>query len=220
MPSELRGALLHAARALQRTEQQAALVVGDEIVEIDVALRKPRRPAALRPAGARWAAAPRASIHSPRESATARSMTFSSSRTLPGQACARRHAIASSETPAHRPCRARARTSRRSDGRAAGCPRSARAAAAARSGSRSGGSRDPRGSAPRRPRPRGGGWSRRRCARRRGGRRCRRRAGSSSPGARAAASPGAAAAARRSRRGRACRRRPSRRGRPCCRPRR
>ena len=67
----------------------------------------------------------------PAASTTARSTTFSSSRTLPGQRCSRIHASASAASR-RAACPARAvGVARGSARRAAGCPRGARAAAAA-----------------------------------------------------------------------------------------
>ena len=146
----------------------------------------------------------------PAESAAACSITFSSSRTLPGQSCAMRRASASGVS-------AFARRSGRALEEVGGEERDVLAALAER--------RDADADhvepvvevlaeAPLRDRAA-------EVLVRRGddadvhldGRRSRRRAGSRPPGARAAASPGSRARSRRSRRGRACRRSPPRRGR-------
>ena len=84
----------------------------------------------------------------PLHTATAYSSAFSSSRTLPGQACSSSSAQRVGRE-AQRPALARADPREEEGARAARCPRAARAAAGSRSARRAGGSRGPRGSGPR-----------------------------------------------------------------------
>ena len=108
-------------------------------------------------------------------------MALRSSRTLPGQACARMRATASRAEARPRPARARGRTPR---GSAARAPRRPAALAQRRQVDAdhvAGGSRGPRGSCPRARAARGRGWWPRRCARRSAAGACRRRGGTRRP---------------------------------------
>ena len=103
-------------------------------------------------------------------------MTFSSSRTLPGQGWRQSSASASGDERGAARRRARRRSARAARRTEAECPRRARAGAAARSGCPSSDSRGPRGTRRAPPSPRGRGWWRTGCARRPGPAACRRRA--------------------------------------------
>ena len=85
---------------------------------------------------------------------TARSMQFCSSRTLPGQECARERRASRPRTAQSRAGPSRGRNARGRSRRGAGCRPGAGAAAGSRSGTRRGGRTGPRGTASRPTSPR------------------------------------------------------------------
>ena len=86
MPRRCGRALLDAARLLERVEQQTALVGADELVEVRAARRGTRAARGTLRRSISAGGSRSSPMRGPRQSATARSITFSSSRTLPGKA--------------------------------------------------------------------------------------------------------------------------------------
>ena len=159
---QLGGVLLDAAGAVERAADRLALDPLDVLPQL-----QRRQAARLRAMAAPSSRRRRAPITGPGDSTTARSMVFSSSRTLPGQSyCLQRRRARPSSMPSIALAGALRVLLRRSARPAPGCRRAARAAAASRSGSRSAGRTDLPGTCRRRPSAAGRGWSRRSRARR------------------------------------------------------